>query len=381
MNLQSSAVRDDASSEHEHLFSPIEIRGVQLQSRIVLSPMCQFSSIDGFASDWHLVHLGSRAVGGAALVFTESTAVTEQGRITPGDLGIWKDEHIEGLSRIASFVESRGAVPGIQLGHAGRKASRNAPWVQGGQPIPLEETGWPIVGPSAIPFDEEMARTPQEMTLGEIDELLDAFEAATRRAVRAGFKVIEVHAGHGYLLHEFLSPLSNHRSDEYGGSLENRCRLLLRIVARMRSVLPKSMPLFIRISATEWIPDETSWDLAQSVQLARWLGEFGVDVVDVSSGGNTLRQKITLEAEYQVPFARRIRHEARVRTAAVGLITQAQQADRVVTRGDADLVFIGRAFMRNPYWGIAAREELTGNPNWPNQYGSHALRRGMKKDN
>lgn len=379
MNQQSNALRAEPANDEEGLMSPIEIRGVRLKSRLVMSPMCQFSSVDGFASDWHLVHLGARAVGGAALVFTEATAVTAQGRISPGDLGIYKDEHVEGLGRLARFIESRGAVPGIQLSHAGRKASRNTPWDHGGQPIPDAEGGWPIAAPSALPFEEEGAKTPVAMSHADIEQLLAAFEAATRRAVAAGFQVIEVHAAHGYLLHSFLSPLSNQRGDEYGGSLENRARLLLQVVARMRGAMPKEMPLFIRISATEWIQEGPSWDIEQSVQLARWLGEAGVDVVDCSSGGSSPKQQIALVPEYQVPFARRIRHEARVRTAAVGLITEPAQASGVIARGDADLVFIGRAFIRNPYWGIKAREELTGEPNWPNQYGSHALRRGMKK--
>jgi 2,4-dienoyl-CoA reductase-like NADH-dependent reductase (Old Yellow Enzyme family) len=360
------------------LLSPIDLRGVHLSSRIVMSPMCQFSCFEGLANDWHFVHHGSRAIGGPALIFVEATAVTREGRITPGDLGIWDEAHVEPLAKLARVISSYGVVPGIQLAHAGRKASRQVPW-KGNSPLSLAEGGWPIVGPSAIAF-EDGGPAPHVLTLEEIDQVVDAFETGARRAIAAGFKVIEIHGAHGYLLHQFLSPVSNHRDDEYGGSFENRTRLLMRVVRRLRETIPESMPLFVRISATDWITTEPSWDLDQSVELARLLKAAEVDVVDVSSGAVSLKQKITIEPEYQVPFARRIRAETGVTTAAVGLITEPAQADAIIQRGDADLVFIGRGFLRNPYWGLQAQQELGGDPLWPNPYGSHALRRGMKKD-
>lgn len=377
MNVSPAGTQAPSITASADLLSPIEIRGVKLRSRIVMSPMCQFCAVDGVANDWHLVHLAARAVGGAALVFTEAAAVTPQGRITPGDLGIWDDAHTEPLRKIVQNVVARGAVPGIQFGHAGRKASRHVPW-ESSQPLTPEEGSWPIVGPSPIPFEEDKAQTPIELTHEGIDAVVTAFEAATCRAIAIGFQVIEIHAAHGYLMHEFLSPVSNHRQDEYGGSLENRMRLLLRVVERMRTVMPDRMPLSVRISATDWIAGEPSWDLDQSVVLARRLKAAGVDIVDASSGALSLRQKIAIGPEYQVPFARRIRAEAHIMTGAVGLITQPRQANEIIVRGDADLVFIGRAFLRNPYWGLVAQEELTGDAPWPDQYGYHAVRRKPK---
>lgn len=357
------------------LLTPIDIRGVKLRSRIVLSPMCQYSSFEGLADDWHLVHLGSRAVGGAALVFTEATSVAREGRITPGDLGLWLDAHMEPLRRIVQVIEQRGAVPGIQLAHAGRKASKQPPW-RGSLPLASNEGAWPIVGASPLPFDDK-AQTPIELSSADIDGLVAAFEAAAQRAVAIGFKVIEVHAAHGYLLHQFLSPISNHRRDDYGGSLDNRMRLLLRVVERIRAVMPERQPLFVRISATDWIEGEPAWDLDQSVALARRLKAAGVDLIDVSSSGSSLRQKVVLGPGYQVPFARRIRADAHVMTGAVGPITEPRQANDVIARGDADLVFVGRAFLRNPYWGLIAQEELAGDAPWPEQYG-YAVRRAPR---
>lgn len=358
-----------------NLLTPLDIRGVRLRSRIVLSPMCQFSSQDGFASNWHCIHLGSRALGGAALVFTEATAVAPAGRISPADLGLWKDAHMEPLRRVVDSIVERGAVPGIQLSHAGRKGSKTLPWPRGHQPLSPEDGGWPTVAPSPLPIEGGL--TPLELSLQDIDEVVAAFEAAARRAVAVGFQVIEVHAAHGYLMHQFLSPYSNQRRDEYGGSLDNRLRLLLRVVERLRTCMPERMPLFVRLSATDWIADEPSWDVAQSIELARRLKAAGVDVIDVSSGGLSMKQKIVVGPGYQVPFAQRIRAEADIMTGAVGLVTQSHQANEIVLRGDADLVFVGRAFLRNPYWGLIAHEELGADVPWPDQYG-HVLRRPGK---
>jgi 2,4-dienoyl-CoA reductase-like NADH-dependent reductase (Old Yellow Enzyme family) len=357
------------------LLSPLTIRGVTLRSRIVLSPMCQYSSFEGLANDWHMVHLGSRAVGGASLVFAEATAVAREGRITPGDLGLWDDAHMDPLRRIVRFVERHGAVPGIQLAHAGRKAAKHAPW-RGSVPLTAGEGAWPVVGASPLPFDDK-AQTPVEISLAAIDAVIAAFEAAARRAVAVGFKVIEVHAAHGYLLHQFLSPISNHRRDAYGGSLDNRVRLLLRVAERVRAAIPDAMPLFVRISATDWVDSEPAWDVDQSIVLAGKLRALGVDLIDCSSSGSSPRQKVVLGPGYQVPFARRIRAEAKIMTGAVGLITEASQANDIITKGDADVVLIGRAFLRNPYWGLTAQEELAADAPWSEQYG-YAVRRAAK---
>jgi 2,4-dienoyl-CoA reductase-like NADH-dependent reductase (Old Yellow Enzyme family) len=357
------------------LLTPIDIRAVHLRNRIAVSPMCQYSSFEGLANDWHLVHLGARAVGGAALVFAEATSVAREGRITPGDLGLWDDAHMEPLARVVRFIEQHNAVPGIQLAHAGRKAAKHPPW-RGSLPLTASEDTWPLVGASPLPFDDK-AQTPVELTRAGIDAVVAAFEAAARRAVAVGFKVIEVHSAHGYLVHQFLSPISNHRDDDYGGTLDNRMRLLLRVVERLRAVMPERMPLFVRISATDWIEGEPAWDLDQSVVLARRLKALGVDLIDVSSSGSSPRQKVVMGKGYQVPFARRIRAEAQIMTGAVGLITEAQQANDIVARGDADLVLIGRAFLRNPYWGLTAQEELSAAAPWPDQYG-YAVKRAPK---
>jgi 2,4-dienoyl-CoA reductase-like NADH-dependent reductase (Old Yellow Enzyme family) len=356
------------------LLSPLTIRGVTFRSRIAMSPMCQYCAQDGFADDWHLVHLGSRAAGGVALVVVEATAVAADGRITPGDLGIWKDEQIEPLERITKFVHRQGAVAGIQLAHAGRKASCDVPWRGGDGLKTPEQGGWPVVAPSAIPFGEE-SPVPVPLDEAGIDGIVDAFEAGARRALRAGFKLLEIHAAHGYLLHEFLSPISNDRNDQYGGSLENRMRLLLRVVERLRSVMPEEMPLFVRISATDWV--DGGWDVEQAVELAKRLKTLGVDLIDVSSGGMVPYARIPMAKGYQVPFARRIREGADIRTGAVGLITEPHHADEIVTGGDANLVFLAREMLREPYWALKAQQVLGEDATWPIQYG-YAVKRRAK---
>jgi 2,4-dienoyl-CoA reductase-like NADH-dependent reductase (Old Yellow Enzyme family) len=355
------------------LLSPVTIRGVDLRNRIVMSPMCEYSAQDGFADDWHLVHLGSRAAGGTALIIVEATAVTAEGRITPGDLGIWKDDHIEPLARIVKFVHSQGAVAGIQLAHAGRKASCDLPW-KGRTGLKPEEGGWQVVGPTALPFDEGNP-TPVALDKAGIDNVIDRFEAGARRALKAGFKVIEIHAAHGYLLHEFLSPISNHRNDEYGDSLENRMRLLLQVVERLRGIMPEQLPLFVRISATDWV--DGGWDIEQSIALAKQLKRLGVDLIDVSSGGLVPDARIPVAKGFQVPFARRIRQEANIRTGAVGMITDPRHADEIITGGDANLVFIAREMLREPYWALKAQQALGEEPAWPVQYG-YAVKRRAK---
>jgi 2,4-dienoyl-CoA reductase-like NADH-dependent reductase (Old Yellow Enzyme family) len=369
-----------ASTDHDRgvpeidLLSPLTIRGVSFRNRIVMSPMCEYSAQDGFANDWHLVHLGSRAVGGAALIMVEATAVTAEGRISPGDLGIWKNEHIEMLARIAKFVSSQGAIAGIQLAHAGRKASCDLAWKGGARLKSPEQGGWPVVGPSPVPF-EEADTVPIPLDEAGIDGVVDAFEAGARRALKAGFKVLEIHAAHGYLLHEFLSPLSNHRNDQYGGSLENRMRLLLRIAERLRGLMPEELPLFVRISATDWV--EGGRDIEQSVELAKQLKGLGIDLIDVSSGGMVPYARIPVAKGYQVPFARRIREEVDIRTGAVGLITEPHHADEIITGGDANLVFLAREMLREPYWALKAQQALGEDSAWPIQYG-YALKRRAK---
>ena len=356
------------------LLSPLMIRGVSFRNRIVMSPMCEYSAQDGFANDWHLVHLGSRAVGGTALIMVEATAVTAEGRISPGDLGIWKDDHIEPLARIAKFVHSQGTVAGIQLAHAGRKASCALAWKGGARLKSSEQGGWPVVGPSPVPFDPADA-APISLDEPGIAAVINAFEAAARRALQAGFKVLEIHAAHGYLLHEFLSPIINHRNDQYGGSLENRMRLLLQIADRLRGLMPDELPLFVRISATDWV--EGGWDIEQSVELAKQLKSLGVDLIDVSSGGAVPYARIPVAKGYQVPFSRRIRQEADIRTGAVGLITEPRHADEIITSGDASLVFIAREMLREPYWALKAQQALGEDSCWPIQYG-YVLKRRAK---
>ncbi len=347
------------------LFEPLTLRGVTLRNRITVSPMCEYSSEDGFANDWHLVHLGSRAVGGAGLVFTEASAVTPGGRISPADLGIYRDEHVEKLREIAGFIHDHGAVAGIQLAHAGRKASTAVPWF-GGKPVDPSEGGWqPIFGPSAVPFADDY-QVPHALTRDEIAEVVVAFARAARRALLAGFRVAEIHAAHGYLLHEFLSPLSNERTDEYGGSFENRTRVVREVVRAVRGVWPAELPLFIRISSTDWV--EGGWDIDQSVALALELQPLGVDLVDCSSGGNVARANIPLAPGYQVPFAERIRAESGIATGAVGLITEAHQADEIIRSGQADIVLLAREMLRDPYWPLHAAAQLGVDVEWPKQY-------------
>jgi len=348
-----------------NLFDPLSIRDLTLPNRIVVSPMCEYSSTDGFANDWHLVHLGSRAVGGAGLVMTEATAVAPEGRISPQDLGIWSDDHIEFLGRITRFIHSQGSVAGIQLAHAGRKASTYRPW-DGEGAAPEGLGGWTnVVAPSAIPFANDYPM-PQALTREGIESVVGAFVAAARRARAAGFRVIEIHAAHGYLISEFLSPLANHRTDEYGGSLENRMRLLLEVVRAVRRTWPESAPLFVRISATDW--EEGGWTLDDSVALAKHLKPSGVDLVDCSSGGNVPPARIPVGRGYQTPFAERIRREAKILTGAVGMITAPAQADHIIRTGQADVTILGREFLRDPYWPLRAARELGYAVPWPEQY-------------
>jgi 2,4-dienoyl-CoA reductase-like NADH-dependent reductase (Old Yellow Enzyme family) len=356
------------------LLSPLTIRGITLRNRIVMSPMCQYVAAEGLASDWHLVHLGSRAVGGVALVMVEATAVTRDGRISSGDMGLWGEQHVEPLARIARFVHSQGAVAGIQLAHAGRKASCEPPWKGGASLKTPAAGGWTVVGPSPIPF-QEGDPVPVPLDEAGIEGIVAVFEAAARRALAAGFRVLEMHAAHGYLLHEFLSPLSNRRSDHYGGSLENRMRLPLRVAERLRQQWPAELPLFVRISATDWA--DGGWDVEQSVVLARRLQALGVDLIDVSSGGLVPKARIPVGKGYQVPFARKIRDEVGILTGAVGLITEPRHADEIVTGGDADLVFVARELLREPYWALKAQHELGAEPSWPTSYG-YAVKRRAK---
>jgi 2,4-dienoyl-CoA reductase-like NADH-dependent reductase (Old Yellow Enzyme family) len=346
------------------LFTPFQIRDLTLRNRVGVSAMCQYSSRDGFANDWHLVHLGGLAVGGSALVMTEATAVTPEGRISPQDLGIWSDAHVPLLHRIAAFVSAQGAAPGIQLAHAGRKASTVRPW-EGVGAVPVSAGGWEVVAPSAVPFADNFPH-PHELTAAGIARLVDAFRAAAARALAAGFQVVELHAAHGYLLHQFLSPLSNVRTDEYGGSFDARARFPLQVVNAIREVWPERLPLFVRISATDWA--EGGWDVDQSVELARRLRDCGVDVVDCSSGGLVPGVTIPLGPGYQVPFAARIRAEAGMATAAVGLITEPEQADRILRDGAADLVFLARELLRQPRWPLLAAHRLGAEAPWPPQY-------------
>jgi 2,4-dienoyl-CoA reductase-like NADH-dependent reductase (Old Yellow Enzyme family) len=346
------------------LFTPLALRGITLRNRIMVSPMCQYSCEDGFATDWHLVHLGSRAVGGAGLVTAEATAVDARGRISPHDLGIWKDEHVEGLGRIARFIAERGAAPGIQLAHAGRKASVDVPWA-GGRPLGENAGGWEIVGPSPVPYAEG-SPLPRALAEDEINGVTASFAAAARRALAAGFAVLELHFAHGYLVHEFLSPLSNRRTDAWGGSLENRCRLARDIARAVRAAWPGHLPLFARISASDWAAG--GWDIEQSVHLAKALKSDGVDLVDCSSGGNVHGAVAAAGPGYLTPYAERVRREAGIPTATVGFITSAQQADHILRNGQADLVVLARQLLRDPYWPLHAAAELHAEAPWPSQY-------------
>jgi 2,4-dienoyl-CoA reductase-like NADH-dependent reductase (Old Yellow Enzyme family) len=348
-----------------HLFDPLSIRDLTLANRVVVSPMCEYSSTDGYANDWHLVHLGSRAVGGAGLVLTEATAVLPEGRISPQDLGIWSDKHIEPLARIVRFIHEQGSVAGMQLAHAGRKASTHRPW-KGSGTISENEGGWKkVVAPSALPFAGNYP-IPQALTHDGIQEIISAFAKAARRACEAGFRVIEIHAAHGYLIHEFLSPLSNQRDDAYGGSFENRTRLIREIVAAVRLSWPQGAPLFVRISATDWV--EGGWNIQQSIELARILREIGVDLIDCSSGGTVPHAEIPVGPGYQTPFAQQIRWETGIMTGAVGMITFSIQAEQIIGTGQADAIVIAREFLRDPYWPLRAARELGQSISWPVQY-------------
>jgi len=346
------------------LFSHLKLRSVEFANRIGVSPMCQYSSEDGFANDWHLVHLGCRAQGGAGVVILEAAAVTPEGRITPVDLGIWKDAHIPALERIAHFIHAQGARAGIQLAHAGRKASTLSPFVGHGVVLPADG-GWEPVAPSAIPFAPDYAM-PRELDPAGIEAAIEAFRQGARRANRAGFDLVEIHAAHGYLLHEFLSPLANHRGDAYGGSFENRVRLLLQVVDAVRAEWPAHLPLFVRISATDWA--EGGWNADDSVLAARHLRAHGVDLVDVSSGGQVPNAQVPAGPGFQVEFAARIRRETGIPTAAVGLITDPVQANAIVAQGEADLVLLARAMLRDPYWPLHAAAALGETIGWPVQY-------------
>ncbi|NRS87831.1 2,4-dienoyl-CoA reductase-like NADH-dependent reductase (Old Yellow Enzyme family) [Flavobacterium sp. 7E] len=346
------------------LFTPIKIKDITFKNRIAIAPMCQYSATDGFATNWHLVHLGSRAIGGAALIIQEATAVAPEGRISPGDLGIWSDAHIEKFSEINAFIESQNSVPGIQLAHAGRKASVSTPW-EGNKKLDATQGGWETVAPSTIGYhDNEPA--PVALNKKGIEKVVTDFKLATKRAVEAGYKVMEVHAAHGYLLHQFLSPLSNVRTDEYGGNFENRIRLTLEVVAAVQTEWPENLPLFVRISATDWA--EGGWNAEESVKLSRILKEKGVDLMDVSSGALVSYQKIPVAPNYQVPFAEQIKKETGILTGAVGLITEAHQAEEIVSSGKADLVLFARESLRDPNLALTFAHDLDAEITWPKQY-------------
>lgn len=349
---------------HPHLFSPLTIRSVTFRNRVGVSPMCQYSSVDGHAADWHLVHLGSRAVGGAGLVMTEAVAVEPRGRISPADLGIWSDDHVPGLARVAGFIDAHGAVPGIQLAHAGRKASTAPPWL-GGRAVAIGDGGWSVVAPSALAFDEG-SPVPEALDEEGIAAVVDDFRSAARRAREAGFKVVEVHAAHGYLLHEFLSPLTNRRTDRYGGSYDNRVRIVKEVCRAVRQEWPGDLPLFLRISASDWHDD--GWTSDNSVALAHHISSCGVDLIDCSSGGIAPGIAIPAGPGYQVPFSQRIKDTVPILTAAVGFITSAQQADQIVRTEQADLVLLAREMLRDPYWPLRAAKALGQDVTWPDQY-------------
>jgi 2,4-dienoyl-CoA reductase-like NADH-dependent reductase (Old Yellow Enzyme family) len=346
------------------LLSPLVIKDITFRNRIAISPMCQYSAEDGFANDWHLVHLGSRAVGGAALIIQEATAVSPEGRISPGDLGLYKEEHINMLRRITSFIHQHGAVAGIQLAHAGRKAGCSVAW-KGGKQLKENEGGWTTVAPSAIAFNPE-DDAPEALDLNGINKVIDDFKVAAHRSLQSGYKLIEIHAAHGYLIHQFLSPLSNHRIDNYGGSFENRIRLLMEIVKAIQTVWPQNLPLFVRISATDWA--EGGWNADEAVQLSSALKQNGVDLIDCSSGGMVPYQKIPLGPGYQVAFAEHIKKETGILTGAVGLITEAQQAEDILEKEQADFIVIARASLRDPYFALNAAKVLKDNIEWPLQY-------------
>ena len=359
-----------------HLFSELALRGVTLANRVGVSPMCQYSSDDGYANDWHFVHLASRAVGGAGLVFTEAAAVSPEGRISPQDLGVWSEKHFEALERATHFIASQGAVAGIQLAHAGRKGSTFRPW-SGAGAIAMADGGWTPLAPSALAFAENYP-APEALSVEGIQAIARAFALAAERAWAAGFRVIELHGAHGYLVHEFLSPLSNRRADAYGGVFDNRVRFLCDVVALTRKAIPERCPLIVRISATDWT--EGGWDVDQSVELARRLKALGVDVIDCSSGGTVEKATIPVGPGYQAPFAQRIRREADIATAAVGMITDAAQADQIIRNGEADVVLLARELLRDPYWPLHAAAELGQSAQWPAQYLRAAPRGSTQRD-
>jgi len=347
-----------------HLFSPLQLRDTTFKNRIFVSPMCQYSAEGGMPNQWHMVHYGSRAVGGASLVMVEASAVCPAGRITPWCTGLWSEQHVEAFRPITDFIRQQGAVPAIQIAHAGRKASSDAPW-RGGNYLPIGAGGWQTVAPSAIPVTPAHG-TPHALNHDEIDDAVQMFTDATHRALAAGFEVAEVHCAHGYLLNEFLSPLSNRREDEYGGSLENRCRLPLKIAKAVRDIWPQQWPVFVRISATDWI--EGGWDLPQSIQFSRWLKEIGIDLIDCSTGGLIMDAKIPVAPGFQVPFADGIRKEAGIATGAVGMITEALQAEQILASGQADVVLLARELLRDPYWPLRAARDLGVDVPWHDQY-------------
>lgn len=346
------------------LFSSLRLRDLLLRNRVAMSPMCQYSAQEGMARDWHLVHLGARAVGGCGLVMAEATAVSPEGRITPYDLGLWNSAQEEALSRIARFLHEEGAVAAIQLAHAGRKASTERPW-HGGRPLLPADGGWQPVAPSPIPFAPDCP-VPAELSSEQITGVLCAFEDAAHRALAAGFEVVEVHMAHGYLLHEFLSPLSNHRADAYGGSLENRMRFPLQVAGAVRAVWPRHLPVFVRISATDWV--KGGWSVEDSVTLARELKDWEIDLIDCSSGGMVPDAPVPASPLYQVPFAEKIKKEAAIATGAVGCITRPEEAESIIAKGQADLVFLGRELLRNPTWPLMAAQALKADIPWPPQY-------------
>lgn len=345
------------------LFEPLIIKDVTLKNRIAMSPMCQYSAENGYANDWHLVHLGSRAVGGAGLIIVEATSVSPEGRISPGDLGLWEDGQIEPLKRIVDFIHANGSIAGIQIAHAGRKASHSSPW-KGGVQLDSAQGGWPTVAPSPIPFAES-GINPLELDKDGIRKIINDFRSAAIRVLKAGFKVIEIHAAHGYLMHEFLSPLTNQRTDEYGGSFENRIRLVVEVTEAIQEVWPAGLPLFVRLSATDWY--DGGWDVEETVKLAHILKEKGVDLIDCSSGGNILGQKIKLGPCYQVPFSEAVKKTG-IMTGTVGLITSAKQAEDILQQNKADLVLFGREVLRNPYFPLHAAKEFQDSAEWPVQY-------------
>ena len=348
------------------LLEPYTLRQLTFLNRIAVSPMCQYSSVDGLANDWHLVHLGSRAVGGAGLIFTEATAVTADGRITAQDLGLWNDQQIEPLQRITRFIRAQGAVAGIQLAHAGRKASTWRPWLGKQGSVRVEEGGWVPVGPSPIAFDPRHT-VPTQLDERQIQDVIQAFADAAKRALEAGFSVVEVHAAHGYLLHQFLSPLSNQRRDQYGGSFENRIRLVLQVTEAVREVWPQELPLFVRVSATDWVED--GWNPDETVELARRLKALGVDLIDVSSGGTSANAEIPVGPGYQTRFAESIRKASGIATGTVGMITEPAQAEHILRTGQADLILLARELLRDPYWPLHADDDLGGKQEtWPAQY-------------